>query len=660
MWYNNKMLAARKKLAILRVRLQKRLAAHPSPKFEAVEAQPLLTPWHLFWARLGFVRASKSADLSLFAAGSFVLLAGFAIVAGLSSGVSDTKRILGETVVGMEFLRGQDLAAARVKFSAIETEIRSSDVGAIAGRIPEVSAHLIAAFEILQAEEAEPSALDLRWDSAANASDPSFAAKLRQSRGRWEQAAGEIREAENLAGNLPINLLPAKLGDEVASGLGLLRAARVSLEKASELSGMLLTLLDGEPKNYLLIFQNNNEARATGGFIGTYGLVELGRGRIKINKIESIYEPDGQLRERIAAPGPLRRQVTELWAMRDSNWFADFPSSSRKALEFLEKETGVLADGVISLTPDVFESWLRITGPVAMPEYGVVLSAQNFRETAQSKTSVDYDRILNQPKKFLADFAPRALSSLGSLDKAQRIALLESLSAVAEQKQLLMFSLDPAIEKTIRDAGIGGEIRKTPGDYLAIIHSNVGGGKTDQGMEQSVEKRVTIDELGRQVSHLRITRTNNATNELYFPKNVDFMRILVPEGAKISSASGFDPEELLPSTMPGVAADPDLIFWDSEIKRDWRTGVFVGREAGYTVFMGWLSLNPGETKTVELVYELPQQGPEYTLLLQKQAGSREFKFTLDVQMPSEIIYQYPSFAEAETVDQDRFYAVLGR
>lgn len=355
--------------------------------------------------------------------------------------------------------------------------------------------------------------------------------------------------------------------------------------------------------------------------------------------------------------------------MRDANWFVDFPTSARKILEFFEKETGILADGVISFTPDVFEKLLALTGQVEMPEYGEVLTAENFRELVQYKTSVDYDRVENEPKKFLADFAPRFLGKLQNLDQERQLQLLDALLAMADQKHILLFSLDEKLERQIETTGLAGELKKTSGDYLAIFHSNVGGGKTDHEIKQIVDKEIAVGEAGGNIVKLRISRTHEGYSEKYFPKNVDFMRVLVPLGSKLISASGFDDFELLPSTRPEALPDPELAFWDSQITHDANTGMYIGYENGYAEFANWLELLPGETKTVELVYRLPFRADQtFTHLLQKQPGSREFDFTLRVSLPGAILRVYPeSFAAdessvtfSETINADRVYGVVSQ
>jgi len=636
-----------------------------------LNSRPILHERKNLFAGLSLALSRRQIQNSvIFTAGGVIIFLVFGILTQVSTGAKSAKQILGATSVGLEYLQSNDLAAASEQFMKIEQSMKDSQEIFVkfAGASPlgdNLKQIITRALELLKSES--NLAASLKWDMGTNASSPEFFAKLQESRQTWAAAAGEISSAKNLLEGQPLSLLPDDLQTRANAGLALLSAAESGLNQSVALTDLGLSLLGGEKKTYLLIFQNNNEARATGGFIGTYGLLEVGNGSIKINKIESIYAIDGQLKQLIAAPGPLQRIVTPHLGMRDSNWFADFPDSSRKILQFLEKENGVLAAGIVSFTPDFFEEVLRITGPIEMPEYGEVLTADNFRDRVQYKTSIDYDRQENQPKKFLADFAPRILSRLTSLDDAQQIRLAEIFMGAIAEKHFMMFSLDPALQKAIINYGAGGELKKTAGDFLAIIHSNSGGGKTDQGIEQAVAKVVQIDSLGRQIVNLKITRTHKALNEIYLPRNVDFMRIFVPDGSKLISSSGFDEAPLAQSTRPGAAADADLVFWDSNVRRDQETGMYVGKESGYTVFMNWLELDPGQSKTVGVEYVLPQIGKQYSLLLQKQPGAREFDFSLEVQGLGNAVFSHPetwetnngSYMIRESVDKDRFYSIFG-
>ena len=147
------------------------------------------------------------------------------------------------------------------------------------------------------------------------------------------------------------------------------------------------------------------------------------------------------------------------------------------------------------------------------------------------------------------------------------------------------------------------------------------------------------------------------------------MRVLVPAGAKLLEANGFDDYPLLSPKIDGAISDPDLEVLHSKITRDENTKMYIGMESGYAEFSNWLELSPGETKTVELTYEL-QFAPSiaYTQLVQKQPGAKGFQFSFELNyLPGNVVYTYPEnifrdgnkLTISETIATDRFYGVIG-
>ncbi len=621
----------------------------------------------------------KSAAL-FFLGGSLLLIMVFAL-RSVDSGLRAQKQILGTTSAGLELLDSGNPGPAYETLKTAVRELQNTSetwggildtlpVGLNAEELKRLSTLLLLALEAAGRGIERFEGSRLVWNQETNSSDQQFYLDLRAARQDLQQAAKNLEEATGLLERVNVGILPGEFGRKFVLAQRRLLEARQGLKQVAGLQSLLLNLLGGETKTYLLLFQNNNEIRATGGFLGTYGLLEFGNGRLRLLKIESIYDLDGQLKELVAAPGPLQRQVASHWGIRDSNWFVDFPESSRKILGFLEKETGILADGIIAFTPDVFEKLLALLGPVPMPEYAVELNAQNFRDIVQYQTSVAYDRTVNRPKQFLADFAPRFLGQLSILPSPKRLEIFDILSQLASEKQLLLFSLDPTLEREFATYGVDGRIKKSDGDYLTIFHSNVGGGKTDIHIRQEVEKKVSILSDGLAIVNLKITRTHEGFAEQYFPKNLNFMRILVPGNAKLLKASGFDDSALPASEYPGAGTDADLLAWDKSFQRDEERKIYVGWEAGYRVFANWQELLPGERKSVELTYEVSLPNPRsYTLLLQKQPGAGAYPFVLSVTyFPGRVAYATPAEASRiegrevryeEVIVSDRFYGVVG-
>jgi hypothetical protein len=387
----------------------------------------------------------------------------------------------------------------------------------------------------------------------------------------------------------------------------------------------LYTSLFAGQKVYLLVFQNYDEARATGGFLGTYGVLKTNEGSIQSLQIESIYNLDGQIHDQIAAPGPMQPAIKK-WGIRDANWFVDFPQSASKLLDFFEKGKET-ADGVLALTPKTFVDLLQITGPIDMPAYGVTLTAENFQDMVQFKTSVDYDKVLNQPKKFLDDFAPVFLDRLSSLQKEDWLKVLAILSDNLASRQIMMYAANPDTQAQIATLGFSGAVQQTDYDYLSINNSNLGGTKTDLSMQQQAQLDSKILSDGSIIDTLQITRANTDTEH-----NRDYLRVLVPSGSTFISATGFDQYDYYPSAAAGFATDPDLAAWD---QGSLHANVLVHEEAGKAEFSGWVDTPAGGSRTLTLTYILPFKVSigtlgdvhPYSLLVQKQSGSIPYQLT---------------------------------
>ena len=627
------------------------------------------------------VSARRRRFSPVFAAFAVGVVAVFFVLNLVGTGLPAGKRILGVATDGLAGLEERNITSSAADLESVVAEIErsQSDLEAIIQTLPlginarefsEASQNLLESVRLARSGLEIFLETRLTWDLESNASGPELYQGISRSRAVFVQSHERLSAAHATLASVRGELFPADARNSFNSFLSTLERAKNGTGGLLDFQTFLLNLLGGEKKTYLLLFQNNNEVRPTGGFLGTYGILEFENGTLRINRIETVYNLDGQLKEKIAAPGPLQRQVTTHWGMRDSNWFVDFPTASLKILDFLEKESGIVADGIFIFTPDLFERLLAVTGEVGMSEYGVTLNAGNFRDTVQYFTSIAYDRVLNQPKQFLADFAPQLLNRLQSLAPQDWLRVSTVLREGIQQKHLMMFSLDPALQEQISSYGATGGIERTEGDYLAIYNSNVGGGKTDIDIRTEVRKDVTVLSDRTAIIHLDITRTHEGYEEQFFPKNINFMRIFVPLSATLLSAEGFDEHELLPSVAADASTDPDLAAWDATIALDEKTGMFVGQEAGYTFFANWQELMPGEQKTARLTYEITLPRPGfYSLLFQKQPGAPGLDFDLSINyLPGEVGYTVPDefvreagrLSLSEKVDRDRFYGVVGK
>ena len=422
---------------------------------------------------------------------------------------------------------------------------------------------------------------------------------------------------------------------------------------------ILVDILGGNgPRKYLFLFQNNQEMRATGGFIGSYGLLDIFNGKVRQFFIDGIYNPDNQLKIKVVPPIPIQK-ISAAWSLHDCNWWPDFPTSAEKAIWFYEKTGGPTVDGVITMTPTVMQKLLKITGPIEMPNYGLTVDENNFVQVIQEQVEVNYDKTLNHPKRILTDLAPKILNRLfnnnNNLDKLTKIAdaLLESLN----EKQILIYSRNWDLEKIISQNNWSGEVLTTPKDYVSVINTNINGFKTDGVIDENIYHQSQIKPDGTIIDTLIITRKHNGGDSPYTwwnKVNADYMRVYIPKGSRLISAEGqtreIDTPPLDYSALK-FKRDPQVQMEEDATKIDEASGTRIYNESGKTVLANWAYVSPHETVTIKYVYALPfkiktsvkKPLDTYSLLAQKQSGSISNHFTAEIDYPKsyQISWRYP-------------------
>jgi hypothetical protein len=413
---------------------------------------------------------------------------------------------------------------------------------------------------------------------------------------------------------------------------------------------MIKFLGDETEKRYLVVFQNPGELRPTGGFMGSIALLDFNQGEIANLEIPGggSYDFQGSLREKIIAPGPMQL-INARWELQDANWFPDFPASAEKIKWFYEKSGGPTVDGVIAVNANLVADLLAVVGEIEMPEYNKIIGKENFIVEIQKAVEVEYDKKENKPKQIIADLTPKLLKKILGSEAGQFGKILTIMAGALGEKDILFYSVFPEVEHEIKNFGWGGEIRAVGdgADYLLIAHTNIGGGKTDWVIDETIDLEVKISDDGSIKNKLIIKRAHHGVGGEPFSgvRNVDYMRVYVPAGSTLLSASGFEapPEKLFEKPEDGYKIDLDLKNSEAGALIDAESGTKITSEFGKTVFGNWVQVDPGEEATATFEYLLPfkisfaaseknwldnllnktrEENGFYQLLLQKQSGTR--------------------------------------
>lgn len=469
----------------------------------------------------------------------------------------------------------------------------------------------------------------------------------------------ELEAAQNNIEKVSVNDLPEEKRNDFVSMKSKLPAAIEFTNGFLANSDILVDILGGNgPRKYLFLFKNNHEMRATGGFVGSYGLIDIWNGEVRKFFVDGIFNPDGQLKEKVVPPKPIQK-ISAAWSLHDSNWFPNFPTSAEKAILFYERTGGPTVDGVITLTPKVMEEFLKITGPIEMEEYDVTLDSDNFIEKTLHEVEVDYDKDENRPKKILADLAPIVLDKiLNSKDLENISKTLTILSKGLSERHILLYSQNSQLQEMISERGWSGEILNTSKDYLSVVNTNINGYKTDGVIDETIDHKAEIQEDGSVIDTIVITRKHNGGNgdfEWWNKVNANYMRVYVPKGAKLLEVEGQTREFVEPPLdydALGFIRDEDIEREENNMKIDQKTGTRIYEEEDKTVFANWTYVSPQETVMIKYKYLLPfkisldrigKAADSYSILFQKQSGSVGSKLNLTVKYPEyyDVAWSYP-------------------
>ncbi|MFH1191991.1 MAG: DUF4012 domain-containing protein [bacterium] len=441
-------------------------------------------------------------------------------------------------------------------------------------------------------------------------------------------------------------------------------------------------------KRYLLVFQNNNEIRPTGGFIGSYSLADIEDGKIANIETPSdgSYYLEGSLLENIKPPQALRL-INGRWEFQDANWWPDFPTSAKFISSIYEKSGGRTADGVIAINASVMADILKIIGPIEMKDYNKIFDSENFINETQKAVELEYDRRKNEPKKIIADLMPRIMEEMFSARKEKFLDILTVLNGNLQKRNIQFYFRDEDLEARTVKLGWAGEIKDVKNrDYLAIIDTNIGGKKTDGVISQKIEHNTNVSDDGTIIDELIIHKKHNGVKGDYFygVNNVDYLRVYVPLGSILLSAEGFDapPESCFKELEPNIIEDEFLAGTEAREKTDIGNGTKIGENFGKTYFANWTQVDPGEEITVKLSYKLPfkifdseifyssisggEQIGKYSLYIQKQSGSRAQEIIKNIKLPENLtpIWAYPGTPENgewvkfDKMDMDKFYGAI--
>ncbi|MFH1188772.1 MAG: DUF4012 domain-containing protein [bacterium] len=430
------------------------------------------------------------------------------------------------------------------------------------------------------------------------------------------------------------------------------------LEARRSLQAFIAFLEKYTDKHILVLLENSSEIRPGGGFIGSYAVVTIQKDHVTNIEVNDIYYPDYFFERNIEPPKQLQG-ITSDWGARDANWFFDFPTSAKKITEFMESspvfaDKRITFDAVVAVNVWTVEDLLDIVGPIEVPDYEMTLTSENFLSEIQQEVEMGRDKKPGQnPKKILSVIAPLLMEKLTQLDSGEKQRLFEIFTYRLKNKDMKFYFKDNTLEQFVQRFDAGGEVLKLPvafsGDYLAVVNTNVAGGKTDKMINEDIALHSTVFDDGTVQDDLVVTRTHTGANAQalwYRADNQNFIKIFTHPYSHLEMLEGNTEKTVAPYVdykAKGYEVDSDLAAVESTkvYLDEFKTSRYV--ESGKNVYATWFTVSAGESRELRMRYTIPQplsveSGNTFQFIYEKQSGV-EANFEYTIKAPAGFVWK---------------------
>lgn len=376
----------------------------------------------------------------------------------------------------------------------------------------------------------------------------------------------------------------------------------------------------GERLKYLVLFQNDNELRPTGGFLTAFSTIYIEDGKVTPETSDDIYALDTKYRSRLPIPEALGRYLTteKYWNLRDMNISPDFKVSMEQFLPNYMKVGDKNIDGIITVDTEVLKQLLEVLGPVQVPGYGT-FSAEIDKRCNCPQVVYALSEIITRPTNYIREdrkgvlgpFMRAVLSKAYDAPSDKNGPLFQAMISALQGRHIQVYYIDESLQKAAEAINVAG--RMTPPtkgeDFFAVVNANLGGAKSNLFTTYEMLQQVEAPTEGKIKKTVEITYKNNRRADncnleaglLCLNSTLrDWTRIYVPAGSELIEATGFT---------------KDAKIYD---------------ELGFTVFDGFFILEPNGVAKIRLTYSVPYTLPDYQLQLWKQGGITDYPLTMEV------------------------------
>jgi len=242
-------------------------------------------------------------------------------------------------------------------------------------------------------------------------------------------------------------------------------------------------------RDFLLLFQNNAELRASGGIPGATSVVSAQAGSIGLVDQSNSTDFRGSTPESIL---PLTEEEQSLFTpilgrfIQNATLTPDFARSGELAQARWNELTGQQVDGIAAIDPIALSYLLEATGPVQLAD-GSELTSEN---AVDSLLSGVYQRFADEPEvqdAYYAEAAAAVFEQVRSFG-GDAGAMLNALAQGVQERRILVWSADVDEQALLEQTPLAGRLPQSTEDYSAfgVFFNDATGAKMDYYLDATI------------------------------------------------------------------------------------------------------------------------------------------------------------------------------
>ncbi len=350
--------------------------------------------------------------------------------------------------------------------------------------------------------------------------------------------------------------LPSSMNGMVDEYMGKLTSLTQTYKNSEEFIPLLKAFIgDGSDKLYLLAAQNSSEIRASGGFPGAIGTIQISDGILSIGNFETVFNVMSKRSSKDTGITDEEANIFGSWMYypRDACFSPDFERVAYIWSVAYREESKAEVDGIVSLTPTIIQQLLQYIGTITLSD-GTELDGDNATRVLEHDlyykymTNDDFFASNDMTDALFEETAKTTMSLLVKDFSLDRVAAyMDIFTSGAKDRTIMMWMANEEEQELVRAAGCSGGLNSDENNPEVGVYFSMSD-SCKMGWYLNIDNEISdpvLNEDGSLTYEMKVTLSNIVTNDEINKANwyilgeynggiIGYLYIIAPAGGTIS------------------------------------------------------------------------------------------------------------------------------